>query len=157
MRESAQKRPLQDQAISMLCRKQRIREYKVDVFDAMHTFLHQKPLPQTITQHSLMQRLSHLNHVDAAFYLPRRPSNRFEVHILVSYNPKSTKWLQYHNQLSGGTNLNHVRAAFELTGFIFHEARSPFRWIEPAIAQYPKCTYMTSVFARGGPVPIRSS
>ena len=29
--------------------------------------------------------------------------------------------------------------------------------IEPEIAQYPKSTEMTTVVARGGPVPIRSS
>ena len=41
--------------------------------------------------------------------------------------------------------------------FIPHEAGSPFRWIEPEIAQYPRSTKITSVLARGGPVPIRSS
>ena len=37
--------------------------------------------------------------------------------------------------------------------FIPHETGSPVWWIEPKIAQYPK----SSVLARGGPVPIRSS
>jgi len=41
--------------------------------------------------------------------------------------------------------------------YIPREAGSPFGWIEPKIAQYPKSSQVTSALARGGPVPIRSS
>ena len=39
--------------------------------------------------------------------------------------------------------------------FIPHEIGSPLGWIKPEIAQHSQSTYMTSLLARGGPVPIR--
>ena len=49
------------------------------------------------------------------------------------------------------------RESLKTDEFIPHEGGSPVGRIEPEIAQYPKSTQMTSVLARGGPVPIRSS
>jgi len=53
--------------------------------------------------------------------------------------------------------LGRVTWGLNTDDFISHEAGSPFAWIEPGTAQYPKSTLMTCVVARGGPIPIRSS